>query len=98
MAIQDAEGQTLLAGVPEDERLASSHMVGPDGDVISAGAAAVPTAAVLPGGALLARAGRRFPGVVESSYRWVAEHRTLLGKLVTEAAKRRADSVIASRS
>src|SRR3954471_5073600 len=39
VAIQSEEGERLLAGLPEDERVSSWHLVDGDGTVRSAGAA-----------------------------------------------------------
>jgi len=81
-AIQSDEGAELLASVPADTRLDSWHLVGPDGIVHSAGAAAAPLAELLPGGRPLAVLFRRFPRITDRAYRWVAEHRTFMGRLV----------------
>ena len=82
--IQSAEGQRSLeaAGVPEDARLESWHLVLPSGEVRSAGAGAAPLAALLPGGRPLAAAFRRFPGATERSYRWVAANRDGLARML----------------
>ncbi len=69
VAIQSDEGQGLLANVPESERLDSWHLVLPSGEVRSAGAAAAPLAALLPGGRPLAFLFRSFPGLTERAYR-----------------------------
>jgi predicted DCC family thiol-disulfide oxidoreductase YuxK len=80
VAIQSPEGQELLAGVGEDQRLASWHLVGPDGVVRSAGAGAGPLARLLPGGRPLAAAFERFPRATDRAYRWVAGHRSGLAR------------------
>ena len=81
VAIQSEEGQRLLTEVPPDRRLDSFHLVTPGGSVHSAGAAAAPLASLLPGGRLPARAFRRYPSQTEAAYRWVAGHRSALGRL-----------------
>jgi predicted DCC family thiol-disulfide oxidoreductase YuxK len=81
VAIQSDEGQILLAKVPEGERLASWHLVLSSGELFSAGAAAAPLAELLPGGSLLARAFRSFPGATERAYRYVASHRDRFARL-----------------
>ena len=63
--IQSGEGQRLLGGVPEDERLASWHLVTADGELSSAGAAVPPLLRLLPRGAPLASLAERAPGAVE---------------------------------
>ncbi len=52
--IQSEEGQRLLAGVPEERRLDSWHLVEAVGSVRSAGAAAPPLLDLMPGGRPLA--------------------------------------------
>ena len=68
VAIQSEEGQRLLAPVPPEHRLDSWHLV-VDGEVRSAGAAVAP---------LL----RAFPHVTERAYRWVADHRDVVARLL----------------
>ena len=81
VAIQSDEGQRLLAPIPPARRLDSWHLVG-DGQVLSAGAAAPPLFGALPGGRPLAALMRAFPRATERAYRWVAEHRDLLARLL----------------
>ena len=64
---------------------------------IPAGAAFAPLLRLLPGGSPLAALADRAPTATDRAYRWVAGHRSLWGKLVTERAKRRADERIAER-
>jgi predicted DCC family thiol-disulfide oxidoreductase YuxK len=97
VAIQSAEGQRLLADLSEAKRLSSWHLVGPDGRLRSAGAAAAPLLRTLPGGAPLAALLERFPSATEGAYAWVAAHRGRLGRLIPAAAKRRADARIRRR-
>jgi predicted DCC family thiol-disulfide oxidoreductase YuxK len=80
--IQSEEGQRLLAAVPEQARLESWHLVSAAGELRSAGAAAAPLAAILPGGRPLAAAFRAFPRATERAYRWVAGHRDLFARLL----------------
>jgi predicted DCC family thiol-disulfide oxidoreductase YuxK len=75
VAIQSDEGQGLLADVPEAERLDSWHLELPSGEVRSAGGAAAPLAALLPGGRPLAFLFRSFPGLTDWAYRRVAANR-----------------------
>ena len=81
VAIQSEEGQRLLASVPAGRRLDSWHLVGA-GELSSAGAAAPPLLEVLPVGRPLAALLRAFPGLTERAYRWVADHRSLLVRLL----------------
>ena len=81
MAIQGAEGQGLLSELPEEERIASAHLLTPGGTLHSGGAAAAPLAQLLPGGSIAARLFSRFPSQTDRAYRWVASHRVLFGRL-----------------
>jgi predicted DCC family thiol-disulfide oxidoreductase YuxK len=95
--IGSEEGQRLLAGMPEEERLASWHLVR-DGRRSSAGAAFPPVFSLLPGGRPLAWLTARAPRLSESAYAWVARNRSARGDHGTERAKRRADELIRRRS
>ena len=83
VALQDPEADALLGGMDEERKMASSHLVTPDGSVYSAGAATGPLLRLLPRGGGLARIAERFPGATERGYRWVADHRSLLGRVVS---------------
>jgi predicted DCC family thiol-disulfide oxidoreductase YuxK len=82
VAIQSAEGERLLTEMDPERRLDSWHLAGPGGTVTSAGAAAAPLARLLPGGMPLAFLFGRFPRATERAYRWVAEHRGSLARLL----------------
>jgi branched-chain amino acid transport system substrate-binding protein len=82
VAIQSAEGEELLADLDPEARLDSWHLVSPDGEVVSAGAAAAPLARLLPGGRPLAFLFETFPRATERAYRWVADHRGALARLL----------------
>jgi predicted DCC family thiol-disulfide oxidoreductase YuxK len=90
--IQSPEGQALLSDLPPDERIASAHAIDPAGHLHSGGAAAPPLLRLLPGGRPLAALLAALPGPTERVYRWVAEHRGALARLIPERSKRRADS------
>lgn len=96
LAIQSAEGQELLRGVPEEERLRSAHAVGEDGVVHSGGAGVAHVARLLPGGAPFAALAGALPGPIDRGYRAVAEHRTALSRLVPARVKERAAAKIAA--
>jgi predicted DCC family thiol-disulfide oxidoreductase YuxK len=95
-AIQDPEGQRLLAPVPEERRLDSWHLVTCDGAAHSAGAAFVPLLRLL-GAGPVARLLERFPAATERGYRFVAGRRTPLGRRIPAGLKRRADRLIDRR-
>jgi predicted DCC family thiol-disulfide oxidoreductase YuxK len=97
VSLQSKEAEDLLAGMPEDQRMGSWHLVRPDGEVSSAGAGIAPLLRLLPGGSPFAALAARTPRAMERGYRWVAGRRSLWGKLVTDGAKRRADRRIAER-
>jgi predicted DCC family thiol-disulfide oxidoreductase YuxK len=62
----------------------------------SAGAAVAPALRVLPRGGRVAWLVARMPDRTERGYRWVAGHRSLLGRFVPRRARRWADAVIAA--
>jgi len=93
VALGTDEADALLQGMPEDEQMASWHLV-EAGRVHSAGAAFPPAFARLPGGRPLARASERFPQAADRLYRWVAAHRSLFGRPLPASARRWADRVI----
>jgi predicted DCC family thiol-disulfide oxidoreductase YuxK len=77
--------------------MASWHLIGPDGRVVSGGAAFVPLGRLLPGGRPLAALAERWPRAAERAYRLVADHRSALGRFVTRGAVARAQSRIEAR-
>lgn len=81
-SIQSEEGQRLLAAVPAARRLDSWHLARPDGEVLSAGAAAPTLFSLLPGGRPLAFLFRTFPKTTDRAYRFVADHRDGFARLV----------------
>jgi predicted DCC family thiol-disulfide oxidoreductase YuxK len=98
LAIQTPEGEQLLADLTPEQRLASWHLVAPDGHRESAGAAGPPLLRLLPGGAVPAAALARAPKQTERAYEWVADHRSQLSRLVPSSAKRRAKQVVRQRT
>ena len=98
VAIQSEEGDRLLADLAADQRLASAHAIDAAGRRTSGGDALAPVAEVLPGGRPLAAVARRAPRLARAGYDAIAARRPLLGRLVSERAKQRADARIARRS
>jgi predicted DCC family thiol-disulfide oxidoreductase YuxK len=84
--IQSEEGNRLLADLSEADRLASWHLVTPDGGRHSGGAATAPMARILPSGAPVAFLAETFPRSTDRLYRWVARHRDTLGRRLGERA------------
>lgn len=77
--IQGSEGEAALSHLGPEERLASAHVLLPDGRVFSGGAAFEHVAPVLPAGAPFAALARRLPGVARRSYAAVAGRRNAIG-------------------
>ena len=108
VALGTEEAGTMLAGMPDAEKMASWHLVEPGWwvhgaenaththhlAIWSGGAAFSPLFRLLPGGEPLERVTERFPGAADRGYRWVAGHRSLFGRLLPDAVKRWADRVI----
>jgi predicted DCC family thiol-disulfide oxidoreductase YuxK len=97
VALQHAAADGLLEGLPPAERMASWHLISPAGDRSSGGAALPPLLRLLPVGGLPAAVLARFPGVTESAYRWVADHRSQLSRWVPAGVKRRAAERVGER-
>jgi predicted DCC family thiol-disulfide oxidoreductase YuxK len=97
VAIESEQGRRLLAGMPQQQRLASWHVCDDGGLLASGGAGLAHVLARLPAGAPAAALARRMPRASERAYGWVAAHRVGLGKLLPRASKARARVLIASR-
>jgi predicted DCC family thiol-disulfide oxidoreductase YuxK len=83
VAIQSDEGDRLLAEVDPAKRVDSWHLLTEDGQLYSAGAAAVPLTRLLPGGRPLAALFAAFPVPTEAAYRFVVNHRSELARLLS---------------
>lgn len=97
-ALQSEEAERLLAGMPEERRMASWHLVAPGGQVYSGGAAFAPALRLLPGGSAPATLAAAAPRLTDAAYSAVAGRRTAFGRLVGVGARRRAAARIASAS
>ncbi len=97
LALQDPGAAGLLAAIPPELRMRSSHLVMPDGTVYSGGDALAPMADLLPGGAPLRLLAHGTPWLVDRGYRWIAGNRMKVSKLVPASAKQRAEKVIEKR-
>ena len=81
VALQDPEADALLPSIDSTQKMASWHLVTPDGAVHSAGAAFPPLLRLLPAGRPLAAVAGAFPGVTVA-YRWAARNPGGLGRFV----------------
>ena len=90
LGIQSEEGDRLLAVLDPAERLASWHLVTAEGCLYSGGAAAVPLLRLLPGGRPGVLLFSLSPALTERAYRWVARHRTGIGRFVPRRSRSRA--------
>ena len=98
VAIQDAEGQHLLRDLDPEARLASWHLVLPDGRRSSAGPAVVDVCGLLPGGKPLSRVLAGLHPVADRIYAAVARNRGRVGRRLPHGSVERATERIAERS
>lgn len=81
IALQDRVTERELADLSNEERMESWHLKLPSGEVVSGGAAIAPLIELLGLPRSLAAFFRRHPDLTDRGYRWVADHRSLLGPL-----------------
>lgn len=98
VALDTPEADRLLADLTEEERNASWHLVSPEGRRWSAGDAAPPLTRLLPPTRPLAGILAAAPNATERAYRWVADHRSQLTKLIPERSKQWAADRITRRT
>jgi predicted DCC family thiol-disulfide oxidoreductase YuxK len=94
LALGTPEADALLGDLDPAARAASWHLVSPGGRRWSAGAATPPLLRLLPGGRAPAAMLERAPKLTDRAYRWVADHRSSLSRLIPQSAKARADARI----
>jgi predicted DCC family thiol-disulfide oxidoreductase YuxK len=82
VALQDPEAERLLTGMDRGRRMASWHLLTPDGRVRSAGRAVAPLLRLLPAGTPLAVVAESFPKTTDRLYDWISRHRERLGSLL----------------
>ncbi len=88
VALQSAEAERVLPGMPPEQRLASFHLLDQaTGQVSSAGAGLAELAAGLPGGRLTGSVLRAAPALNERAYRLVADNRHRLGRKIPSRVK-----------
>jgi predicted DCC family thiol-disulfide oxidoreductase YuxK len=90
VSLDDPEVQLLLPGMSDEERMASWHLVGEDGQVDSGGDAFAPLLRLIPGGGPFARLAAAFPSGARAAYRAVAGRRHWFGRLIPAASADRA--------
>jgi predicted DCC family thiol-disulfide oxidoreductase YuxK len=97
VALQRPEAGALLADLDPAERMASWHLVSPDGRRVSAGAALPSLLRLLPGGRLPAAVLGGLPHLTSAGYRWVAAHRVGISRFVPRRSKTRAAELVRER-
>jgi len=99
VTLQDrAQADRLLGPMDEQTRMASWHLVTPDGGVHSAGRGVAPLLRLLPGGAPLARLASALQPFTDAAYRFVANHRSAFGRMLPHRARARADARLRRRA
>jgi predicted DCC family thiol-disulfide oxidoreductase YuxK len=96
--LQDPAASELLTGLSEQQRMASWHLVEPDGTRRSGGAALSALFERLPRGRRLARLAERSPAATDRLYRLTAEHRDRLAKLVPSRLRESAEETLERRT
>jgi predicted DCC family thiol-disulfide oxidoreductase YuxK len=86
VALGDPRTDELLHELSVDRRRSSWHLVSSTGRVASGGAAVPRVLELLPGGKPLAAVADRLPMVTERAYRWVADRREWIGRLLGQRA------------
>ena len=86
VALQSPEADDLLKGMDPKQKMASWHLVAPDGRTYSGGEALSPLARLLPAGSPIAALASRFPRTTDRAYRWVARNRDRLGRALGDRA------------
>jgi predicted DCC family thiol-disulfide oxidoreductase YuxK len=97
LALGTPTANALLHDLTPEQRNRSWHLIDPAGQRESAGAAAPPLLALLPGGRLPAAVLGRFPRQTERAYRAVADNRATIGRWIPSSVKRRAAAAVGRR-
>ncbi len=84
VALQSQRARELLGDMSEEQRMASFHVVSPDGEIRSAGPALTEVLDALPGAGILAATSRRLPRATSRFYALVAGNRTRIGPLIPD--------------
>jgi predicted DCC family thiol-disulfide oxidoreductase YuxK len=88
LALQRPEAGALLSELDPELWMTSFHLFSPEGELLSAGEALPALLRQVRGGRYPAAALARVPDLTAASYRWIAEHRTQLSRLVPGRWKR----------
>jgi predicted DCC family thiol-disulfide oxidoreductase YuxK len=86
VALQSEQADDLLMGMDRERKMASWHLVAPNGRTYSGGEAVPQLARLLPAGAPIAALASAFPRTTDRAYRWVSRHRERLGRVLGERA------------
>ena len=86
VALQSEQAEDFLKGMDRERKMASWHLVAPNGRIYSGGAAVPQLARLFPAGAPIAALATAFPRTTDRAYRWVAGHREPLGRVLGERA------------
>jgi predicted DCC family thiol-disulfide oxidoreductase YuxK len=97
LALQRPQAENMLNELTQVQRMVSWHLISPEGQRWSGGAALPPLLRLLPAGQFPAALLARFPVSVDRSYRWVAEHRSGLSRFVPSKSKQRASAYVRKR-
>lgn len=97
VALQRPEAEALLADLDHAERMASMHLVSPEGVRTSGGEALPALLGLLWGGRLPAAVLGRFPRLTDQGYRWIAAHRIGISRFVPRRVKQRAGERVRER-
>ncbi len=97
VSIQSARGDELLAGMAQQDRLASWHLIDAEGTLYSGGAGIGVIFGALPFSSPAARVASQFERATSRAYEWVAAHRVLLGRPLRARERAWASRVIADR-
>jgi predicted DCC family thiol-disulfide oxidoreductase YuxK len=89
-ALQSAQAHALLSSLSPEDRLASVHLISPDGERFSAGSVPAPLLRLLPAGTIPALGIARLPRLTSRAYDWVANHRSQISRAVPTTVKQRA--------
>jgi predicted DCC family thiol-disulfide oxidoreductase YuxK len=97
VALQRPQAEALLADLEPDKRMASMHVIAPEGTRTSAGEALPALLGLLSGGRVPAAVLGRFPRLTGAGYRWVATHRIGISRFVPRRWKQRAAERVRER-